>query len=179
MFRCNTAPHKRLQRVLLCKCNYTAHVTKQRTGLYSGVSCDCTRSTAHDTRPTQTAIIPPAPRWRVSQRPDALNRYQIPPPRRDAAQTSAADYYNKVYKRVQGCATVVDLCQTVQHIADHASPAGQRLHLYKVSPAGSRYFPRPAAGGLTPGQRSGRAVWHPPPGGAVQQQGARRAARNH
>lgn len=35
----------------------------------------------------------------------------------------------------------------------------------------SRCFPRPAAGGLAPGQRSERAVWHPPPGGVVQQQG--------
>lgn len=30
---------------------------------------------------------------------------------------------------------------------------GQRLHLYRVSPAGSRYFQRPAAGGLAPGQQ--------------------------
>ena len=29
-------------------------------------------STAANTRPTQTAIIPPAPRWSVPQRPDAL-----------------------------------------------------------------------------------------------------------
>ena len=28
--------------------------------------------------------------------------------------------------------------------------------------------------GLAPGQRSGRAFWHPPPGGAVQRQGGRR-----
>ena len=28
------------------------------------------------------------------------------------------------YIRVQGCAPVIDPCQTVQHIADHASPAG-------------------------------------------------------
>ena len=48
---------------------------------------------------------------------------------------------------------------------------GQRLHLYRVSPAGSRYFLRPAACSLAPGQRSGRAVWHPPPGEAVQRQG--------
>ena len=34
--------------------------------------------------------------------------------------------------------------------------AGQHLHLYRVSPAGSRCFSRPAAGGLAPGQRSGR-----------------------
>ena len=38
---------------------------------------------------------------------------------------------------------------------------GQRLHLYRVSPA---------ACSLAPGQRSERAFWHPPPGGAVQQE---------
>lgn len=79
---CNTAQYKRLQRVLLRQCNYTAHATKQRTGLYSGFSCDCTHSTAHDTRPTKADIIPSAPRWRAYTRPDALNIYQTPPPRR-------------------------------------------------------------------------------------------------
>lgn len=157
--RCNTVPYKRLQRVLPCQYNYTAHATKRRTRLYSGFSCDYARSTAHDTRPTKAAIIPPVPRWRTYTRPDAFNRYQIPPPRRDAKQVSTAAYYNKVYKTVQGCAPL----------------RGQSLHLHRVSPAGARCFPRPAAGGLAPGQRSGRTFWHSTPGGAVQ----RRAARNH
>lgn len=122
--RCNTATHKRLQRILYRKCNYITNTAKRRTGLYSGVSFDCTRSTAHDTRQTQQAIAPPATRWRAYTRPDAPNRYQIPPPRWDAAQVSTAAYYNNVYKKVQGCAPVVGPCQTVQHIADHASPAG-------------------------------------------------------
>ena len=167
----NTATHERLQRVLPCKCNYTDHATKQRTGLYRGFSGDYTSSTDHDTTPTQAAIIPPAPRWSVSQRRSSSSTYQIPPPRRDAAQVSATAYYNKVYKRVQGCALLwihakrCSISQTIQ------AAAGQRLYLHRVSPAGSRCFPRPAAGGLAPGQRSGRAVWHPPPGGAVQRQG--------
>lgn len=78
----------------------------------------------------------------------------------DAVQVSAAAYYNKVYKRVQ-------------HTADHASGGGSAspsVNLARVSPAGSRCFPRPAACSLAPGQLSGRAVWHPPPGGAVQRQ---------
>lgn len=86
----NTAQYKRLQRVLPCLCNYTAHALKRHTGLYSGIPCDCTGSTAHDIRPTQAAIIPPATRWRAYTRPDAFNRYQIPPPRRDAVQVSAS-----------------------------------------------------------------------------------------
>lgn len=88
-----------------------------------------------------------------------------------------------IIRYIRGCrgAPVIDPCQTVQHIADHASgtdPAhllrGQRLHLRRVSPARSRCFPRPAACSLAPGQqstRAGRASWHPPPSGAVQRQG--------
>lgn len=65
-----------------------------------------------------------------------------------------------MYIRVQRCAPVVDLCQAVQHSADHASPAA------------SRCFSRPAVCGLALGQRSERTrpAWRPPPGGAVQQQ---------
>ncbi len=95
---CNTAPYKRLQRVLPCQCNYTAHATKQHTGLYSGFFCNCAHSTAQDTRPTKAAIIPPVPRWSVHTLPDALSAYQIPQPRRDAVQVSTAVYYNNVYK---------------------------------------------------------------------------------
>lgn len=96
--RCNITPYKRLQRVLCRPCNYTAHTTKQLTGLYMGFSCGCTRSTAHNTRPTQAAIIPPVPRWSVCQRPDALNRYQILTPRRTLHSSAQTAYYNKVYK---------------------------------------------------------------------------------
>ena len=73
------------------------------------------------------------------------------PDARTLCRPAQPPYYNNVYK-VRSC---YGSMQTVQQIADHASPAG------------SRCFPRPAAGGLAPGQRSGRAIWHPPPGGAV------------
>lgn len=73
---CNTAPYKRLQCVLCRPCNYTTNAAKQRTGIYRCFSCDCTRSAAHDTRPTQAAIIPPAPRWSVSQRRNTSSTYQ-------------------------------------------------------------------------------------------------------
>ena len=62
-----------------------------------------------------------------------------------SAQTA---YYNNVYKR-----------------ADHASGGGS------ASPPVNLAGVSPAACNLAPGQRSGRAVWHPPPGGALQQQG--------
>ena len=116
-------PYKRLQWLLYHLCSYTVHATKQRTGLYRGFSCNFTHSTAHDTRPTKADITPPAPRWSVSQRPDNLHRYQTPPPRRTLYRPAQPPYYNNVYKG-QGCAPVMDPCQTVQHIADHASPAG-------------------------------------------------------
>ena len=142
---CNTAPYKRLQRVLCRPCSYATNAAKQRTGLYSGFSCDCARSTAHDTRPTQAAIIPPVPRWSVSQRRSTSSAYKIPPPRRTLYRSAQPPYYNKVYIRVQGCAPVVDPCQTAQHIADHASPAhllrGQRPHLHRVSPAACNLAP--------------------------------------
>lgn len=77
---------------------YTAHTTKQRTGLYSGVSCHLLHSTAADTRPTQAAIIPPAPRWSAHTRPNAPHRYQIPPPRRTLHRSAQPLYYNNVYK---------------------------------------------------------------------------------
>lgn len=73
----------------------------------------------------------------------------------DAVQLSTAAYYNKVYKGGQ--------CSIPQTV-----PA-----------AGPRYFPRPAACDLAPGQQSGRTGLHSPPGGAVKRQGAQRAARNH
>nr|DAL87238.1 MAG TPA: hypothetical protein [Caudoviricetes sp.] len=44
---------------------------KAFTGRYRSFSCDYARSTARDTRPTQAAIISPAPRWSVSQRRSA------------------------------------------------------------------------------------------------------------
>ena len=87
---CNTAPYKRLQRVLCRQCNYTANTIKQRTWSCSGFSCDLPHSTAANTRPTQTAIIPLAPRWSVSQRRSTSSTYQIPDATPDAIQVSTA-----------------------------------------------------------------------------------------
>lgn len=141
-------PHTSVYSVFCAVNNYTAHATKQRTGLYNGVSCDYASSTAHDTRPTQAVIIPPATRWRVYTHPDALNRYQIPPPRRDAAQVNTAAYYNKVYKRVQGCACYGSMPDS----AAYRRPCQRRR---SVDAFHARRL----------------KIWHPPPGGAVQRQG--------
>ena len=72
---------------------YTSHDIKQHTGLYRRFYCDYARSSAANTRPTHAAIIPPAPRWSVSQRRSASSAYQIPPSRPDAAQVSTAAYH--------------------------------------------------------------------------------------
>lgn len=110
---CNAATYKHLQGVLPCKCNYTANATKQRTELYRRLSCGSSHSTATDTRPTQQAIAQPATRWSAYQRPDALHRYQIPPPHRALYRPAQPPI---IIRYIGGAA--------VQHTADHASPAG-------------------------------------------------------
>ena len=99
----NTATNKRLQRVLHRQCSYTANAAKQCTELCRVFSCDCTRSTAHDTKPTQAAIIPPAPRWSVSQRRNTSSAYQIQPPRRTLRRPAQPPIII-MYIRGQGCA---------------------------------------------------------------------------
>ena len=133
----NTATHKRSQRVLPCPCNYTAHAAKQHTRLYSGFSCDCTRSTARDTRPTQAAIIPPAPRWRGIHTPGRAQ----PIPDTTATHGRCAGQHSRpiiiMYIRVQrprkpGGVSSTDPAQLLR---------GQRLHLYRVSPAACNLAP--------------------------------------
>ena len=58
----------------------------------------CHRSTAANTRPTQAAIIPPAPHWNAHTRPDALQRIPDTTATLDAVQLNTVAYYNKVYK---------------------------------------------------------------------------------
>lgn len=69
--------------------------------------------------------------------------------------------------------------QHSRHIIIRYIRRGQCSIPQTVPAAGSRYFPRPAACDLAPGQQSGRTGLHSPPGGAVKRQGAQRAARNH
>ena len=120
----NIAPYKRLQRVLLCPCNYTAHATKQRTLLYRRFSDDCTRSTARKYQPDTSgynAACATLERITAPGRNPAHTRYH-----RHAGRCTGQHSRPIIirYIRAQGCATVMDPCQTVQHIADHASPAG-------------------------------------------------------
>lgn len=119
----NTAMHKRLQRVLCRPCSYTTNGAKQHTGLYRGFSGHLPHSTAANTRPTRTDITSPATRWSISQHRSTSSTYQIPEPRRTLCRPVQPPYYNKVYK---GAPPVMDPCQPVQYITDHASPSGSR-----------------------------------------------------
>lgn len=111
---------------------YTANAVKPRTGLCRRFSCDLSHSTAADTRQTQAAIIPPAPRWSTHTHRNAPHRYQIPPKRWTLHRSAQPPYYNKVYKSAE-----------VQHTADHASPAACNL-------APSTRRGSPAASGAEP-----------------------------
>lgn len=115
--------YKRLQRLLYHPCSYTANTSKQHTELYMGFSCDYTRSTDHDTRPAQAVIIPLAQSWSVLQRRNTSSAYQIPASCRTLYRSVQPPYYNNVYKGAT-VRPVIDPCQTVQHTADHAIPAG-------------------------------------------------------
>ncbi len=152
----NIAPYKRLQWLLSCPCSYTAHAAKQRTGLYSVFSVDLTYSSAHNTVTTQADYTPPAPRWSVSQRRSISSAYQIQPPRRTLYRPAQPPYYNKVYKGARVRPYYIDPCQTVQHIADHASPAGS-------APAvcGSLASAAPAEGSAPPPAQGQPGTIHP------------------
>lgn len=181
----NTAENKRLQRLLYHSCSYTTHATKQRTGLYRCFSCDLSHSTTTDTRPIQAAIIPPAPRWSVSQRRNTSSVYQIPPPRLTLCREAQLPIIIK-YIRVQRCALLWpharqrNTSQTMPARRGQLLPCadrwqvlhpthllrGQRLHLCRVSPAAFNLAPVSSQG--APSTRRGSPV-----------AGARWAARNH
>lgn len=167
---CNAATYKRFQRHFCRQCNYTVTTLKPFTGLYSGFSIDLTRSSAHNTAITQDDYAPSAPRWRASQRRSTSSIYQTPP-RRALYRTAQAAYYNKVYKGATVC-PVMDPCQTVQHSADRASPAGSASPPVQSQPggfqSGTGSAVRACRVGLAHSTRRGSPA-----------AGVRRAARNH
>lgn len=66
----------------------------------------------------------------------------------------------------------MDPCQTVQQIADHASPAGSAPTVCGSLASADTLSAVQTPGGWRygTGQQSERTGWHTPPGGAVQQQ---------
>ena len=110
---------------VFCRVNaiYTSHATKQRTRLYSGLSRDCTRSTAHNTK-TGTGGYNTAC--------DTLEGIHAP---------------GRVYPIPDTTATL-GRCT-----GQHRPPIIIRYIRWQTMPAaGSRCFPRPAACSLAPGQ---------------------------
>ena len=166
---------------------YTANAVKPRTGLCRRFSCDLSHSTAADTRPTQAAIIPPVQRWSVSQRPDGLHRYQIPPPRRklhSSTQPPIIIRYIRSASLLWIHARRCNIPQTMPARRGHLLPCvdlWQVLHPAHLLRGSASPPVQGQPGGLqsSTGQRSGRTSWYPPPGGAVQQQERGGAARNH
>ena len=121
----NTAPYKRLKRVLCRQCSlYRPHHKTARRALQG---CFLQLHPFHrpryqtDTRGYNTTC---ATLERITTPQRLQHIPQIPTPRRTLYRPAQPPYYNKVYK-AQRCAPVMDPCQTVQHIADQASPAEQ------------------------------------------------------
>ena len=142
-----SATHKHLQRPFCRPCNYTAKTPKPFTGLYSGISVDLTHSSAHNTAVTQAACAPTAPRWRAYHQAQHLHRYQIPPPRRTLYRLTQPPIIIR-YIRVHRCPLLWIHARQCSKSQTVPSRRGQRLHLYRVSPA---------AFNLAPGQQPGRA----------------------
>lgn len=176
----------------MCRsCNYTANATKQSTGLYSGFSGDCARSTARDTRPTQAAIIPPAPRWSASQRRSNSSTYQIQPPRRTLYSSAQPPYYNNVYKG-GGSGVPLLWIHTRQCNISQTMPARRRLAPTACESLASAAPGAPAEGSASPPVQVQPGGLQSGTGSAVRAHrlapytrrgspaaGARRAARNH
>lgn len=180
-----SATRKRLQ-LLFCP------TPKASTGLYSSVSVNLTHSSAHNTANTQAAYTPPAPRWRAYHQTLHLHQYQIQPPRWTLHSSAQTAYYNKVCKAQPCYGSMPDgaaYCRPCQpggvsscrlriagkcwHAVSSTDPAhllmGQRLHLYKVSPAACNLAP-------VSGQGAPAGTLHP----AEQPSGrGAAAARNH
>ena len=156
----NITLYKRLQRVLLRQCNCTSHATKQHTRLYSGFPCGCTLSTAHDTRPTQAAIIQPAPRWSTHTRPDGLQH--IPDTTATPERCTGQHRPHIIIRYIRGCS----ISQTMPARRGLDVSHARRLEVWhrvsgahRVSPAPSTRRGSPAAGT----RRAARNHWRLPP----------------
>lgn len=89
---------------------------------------------------------PSAPRWSVSQRLHGIHRYQIPAQRRTPYRSAQPQTIPARRGQLLPCVDRWKMLRPAHLLS------GQRIHLYMVSPAGSRCFPRPAACSLAPGQ---------------------------
>lgn len=161
---CNTALHNRLQRVLPCKCNYTAHATKTahralqrlflRLRLFNRPRYQTDTSGYNTTCATLEGIHAPG-------RAPAILRYH-----RHAGTLYRSTQPPIVIRYIIGRGVpVIDPCQTVQHIIDHASGGGVSM---LSTPGGWRSGTGSAvrAGSLAPSTRWGSPAAGSAAGGA-------------
>ena len=135
--------------------NYKAKTQKPFTGLCMGVSVDLPYSSAQQySRYTSRLYTTCATPEGIPSSAASPQIPQIPPPRRTLYRAGQPPIIIR-YIRVQRCAPVMDLCQTTQHIADHASPAACNLAPVnsQSAPAGTLY----PAGSPVAGARRGGA----------------------
>lgn len=163
---CNTDAYKCLQRVLYRPCSYTTHAAKQHTWLYRGFSGHL----PYFVPIIRRCILLCRTACATLERITAPQHLQCIPDTNATPGRCTGQHSRPIiirYIRVQGCPPVMDLCQTVQQTADHASPAGSALtvcgSLASAAPGA------PAEGSASPsvqgqpgglqsgtGQRSGR-----------------------
>ena len=122
------------------------------TGLCSGLFVNSPYFSAHNTANTQAAYAPPAPRWRAYRQEPHLHRYQIPPTRRTPHKSAQPPI---IIRYIRGAQTMparrglrLSCVDRWQVLCPAHLLRGQRLHLYRVSPAGFRCFSRPTVCGL-------------------------------
>ena len=162
---------KSLQRVCAVNAIYTAYAAKRRTGLYRHFPCDLHHSAYYNTRPTNADITPPAPRWSISQRRSASSTYQIPAPRRALYSSAQPPIIIRYIRSAPLLWTHARRCSIPQTMPARRV---QRLHCQSDNgqPGSVSILPTPGGWRSGTGQLSGRtgSAWHPPHGGAVQQQ---------
>lgn len=128
---------------------YTARTAKRRTELYRRFSghSPCFAAVVWQVHPTIPHRLRRAGAHHGTATLPARTRYH-----RHAGRCTAQRRPPIIimYIRVQRCAPVMDPCQTVQHIADHASPAGSAptvVDLWQVLHPAGQSSSRSAAGG--------------------------------
>lgn len=153
-------------------CSYTDHAAKQRTGLYRGFSDDCTRSTARKYQTNTSGYNAVCATLERITAPQHLQR--IPDTRRNAGRYTGQHSRPIIIRYIRAYPCYGSMPDSAAYYRPYKPGGGQRLHLYRVSPAASQYLPRPAACDLAPGKPG---ALHP--AGQSSSRGSSAAARNH
>lgn len=152
---CNTAPYKRLQRVLRRPCNSIPPTPQNSARGFTEAFPAICRIFSLLCGGVSSYTAPPATRWSISQRRSASSVYPIPVPRRTLYRSAQPPYYNKVYKSIAVRpllwihARRGSIPQTIPARRGRLLPCadrwqvlhlahllrGQCLHLYRASPA--------------------------------------------